>query len=117
MRSDSDESQLNSPGAAAESCLRCERLRKSFDGTTALGGVTLSFPNCGVLAVIGPNGAGKTTLLNVMTGFLCPDEGGVFLGDTELTHLPPYRIVQAGVSRTFQDLRLIALLSVLDNVM
>lgn len=99
------------------SVLRCDNLSKSFDGTTALDGLTLAVPSGGILAIIGPNGAGKTTLLNVVTGFLRPDEGQVFLRKVELTRLPPHRIVRAGIARTFQDLRLIGLISVLDNVM
>lgn len=99
------------------SVLRCIKIRKSFDGTAALDGLNLSLPASGLVAIIGPNGAGKTTLLNVATGFIRPEAGSVSLGETELTRLPPYRIVQVGIARTFQDLRLIGLISVLDNVM
>ena len=60
--------------------LRCEHLSKSFDGTRALADLTLKFPSSGIVAIIGPNGAGKTTLINVLTGFLQPDSGRVFLG-------------------------------------
>lgn len=97
--------------------LRCENLTKSFDGAAVLDGFTLMLPPNGICAVIGPNGAGKTTLLNLVTGFLRPDDGKAFLGKVELTHLPPHRIVRAGIARTFQDLRLIGLISVLDNVL
>lgn len=99
------------------STLRCENLCKSFDGTTALDKLTLELPSGGIYAIVGPNGAGKTTLLNVVTGFLRPDRGKAFMGTAELTRLSPHRIVRAGIARTFQDLRLIALISVLDNVM
>lgn len=97
--------------------MRCVDLRKSFDGIHALDGLTLAFQRAGIVAIIGPNGAGKTTFLNVVTGFLRPDAGNVFLDKTELTGLSPHRIVRAGIARTFQDLRLICLISVLDNVM
>lgn len=97
--------------------LRCESLSKSFDGVKALDGVTLHLPKTGIIALVGPNGAGKTTLLNVITGFLRPDGGRCFLADEELTRLTPHRIVQLGIARTFQDLRVIKLISVLDNVM
>ncbi len=97
--------------------LRCVNLCKSFDGTAALDGLALSLPARGLVAIIGPNGAGKTTLLNVFTGFLRPDMGEVFLDEQNLTRLPPHRIVKAGLARTFQELRLISLISVLDNVM
>lgn len=97
--------------------LRCERLKKAFDGIGALDGVTLEFPTDGIVAVIGPNGAGKTTLFNVLTGFLKPDAGKCFVGARETTSLPPHRITRMGVARTFQDLRLILQVPTLDNVM
>ena len=97
--------------------LRCESLSKSFDGTRALAEVSVEFPSSGIIAVIGPNGAGKTTLLNVLTGFLTPKSGRFFLGKQELTGLAPHKIARFGIGRTFQDLRLINLVSVLENVM
>jgi neutral amino acid transport system ATP-binding protein len=97
--------------------LRCERLHKSFDGIQALIDVNIQFPASGIIAIIGPNGAGKTTLLNILTGFLRPDIGRCYLGHYEITRLPPYRFAQLGVARTFQDLRLIRHLSVLDNIL
>ena len=97
--------------------LRCEGLTKSFDGVHALVDVHLRFPNSGIVAIIGPNGAGKTTLLHVLTGFLQPDAGRCFCGERETTHLPPHRISRLGVARTFQDLRLILQVPVLENVL
>ncbi len=99
------------------SSFRCECVRKAFDGVHALDGVTLSLPTEGITAIIGPNGAGKTTLLNVLTGFLRPEQGRCCLGETETTRMAPHRIARLGVARTFQDLRLIQFVSVLDNVM
>ena len=96
---------------------RCKNLSKSFDGVHAVDGVTLEFPGSGITAIIGPNGAGKTTLLNVLTSFLKPDAGNCFLGAHETSHLPPHRIARLGVARTFQDLRLISQVSVLENVL
>lgn len=97
--------------------LRCDNLSKSFDGTRALIEVSVSFPENGIVAVIGPNGAGKTTLLNVLTGFLAPASGRVSLGERELTKLAPHKIARLGITRTFQDLRLISQVSVLKNVL
>ena len=97
--------------------LRCCNLRRHFDGIRALDNVSVTFPASGVVAIIGPNGAGKTTLLNVLTGFLQAEAGLCFLGDRQISGLPPYKIAQLGISRTFQDLRLIEQLSVLENVM
>lgn len=97
--------------------LRCEQLHKSFDGVCALGGVCLQFPTTGVSAIIGPNGAGKTTLINVFTGLLRPDAGHCFWGSQEVTRLSADQISRLGVARTFQDLRLILDVSVLENVL
>lgn len=97
--------------------MRCQGLWKSFDGTVALADVRAEFPPTGIVAIIGPNGAGKTTLLDVLTGFLRPEAGRVFLGERELTHLPPHRIARLGIARTFQELRLISQVPVLENVM
>lgn len=97
--------------------LRCENLRKSFDGTHALAEVSVTFPENGIIAIIGPNGAGKTTLLNVLTGFLAPQSGRIFMGKWELTGLAPHKIARLGIARTFQDLRLISQISVLENVL
>ena len=101
----------------AERSFRCEGLSKSFDGVRAMVDVGLKFPSSGIVAIIGPNGAGKTTLINVLTGFLRPEAGRAFLGEQDLTRLAPHRIARLGVARTFQDLRLIAQVPVLENVM
>lgn len=96
---------------------RCNGLSKSFDGVHALVGLDLQLPSSGITSIIGPNGAGKTTLINVLTGLLRPEAGECFLGQHEITRLAPHRIARLGVTRTFQDLRLILQASVLDNVM
>ena len=97
--------------------LRCLGLSRSFDGVQALANLNLSFPDSGIVAIIGPNGAGKTTLINILTGFLRPHAGQCFLGDKEITNLSPHQIARLGISRTFQDLRLILQVSALENVM
>jgi len=96
---------------------RCENMRKTFDGTRALANFSLEFPASGITAIVGPNGAGKTTLFNVLTGFVRLDQGRHFLGHRETTRLPPHEIARLGVARTFQDLRLILRVPVLDNVL
>ena len=97
--------------------IRCEGLRKSFDGVGALRDICLQLPPKGIVAIIGPNGAGKTTLLNILTGFLRPDSGHCFVGQHDTTRLSPYRVARLGITRTFQDLRLITQVSVLENVL
>jgi len=97
--------------------LRCEKLWKTFEGTYALADSTMEFSSNGVTAIMGPNGAGKTTLLNVLTGFIRPDSGRCYLNSQDITGLPPYRIARLGMARTFQNLRLIQEVTVLENVM
>lgn len=65
---------------------------------------------------MGSNGAGKTTLFNLISGFVKPKIGEIFFGKTNITRLPPYRINRLGIGRTFQDLRLVAKLSVKENI-
>lgn len=97
--------------------LKCVGLCKSFDGAVALADVSFEFCSPGIVAIIGPNGAGKTTLLNVITGHLPSDAGAVFLGEQDMTHMSAHSIAKLGIGRTFQDLRLISQISVLENVM
>ena len=97
--------------------LKVDGLAKSFDGVKALAGFSCSLREGEILGLIGPNGAGKTTLFNVVTGFLAPERGNVVLRGIKLVGMPPHRVANAGIARTFQDLRLIRQLSVLDNVL
>lgn len=108
---------MNIEGLQPVMSLRCEAVGKRYRGVNALVNITLKFPNEGVIAIVGPNGAGKTTLLNIISGFVRPDSGRCFFGNKEITRLAPNKIVRLGLSRTFQDLRLISRLSVLENVM
>jgi len=70
-----------------------------------------------ILAIIGPNGAGKTSMLNCINNFYHPDSGRIMFEGHDLTRLPPHRIAQLGVARTFQNLALYTGLSTLDNLM
>jgi ABC-type branched-subunit amino acid transport system ATPase component len=97
--------------------LRCLKLWKTFENISALSDVSTTFNAGEITAIIGPNGAGKTTLVNAVTGCVRPDSGRCLLGDNDITGLLPYQIARSGVCRTFQDLRLISQLTVLDNVM
>lgn len=92
-------------------------LVKNFDGISALAGFSFSVGEREILGLVGPNGAGKTTLFNVLTGFLAPDSGSAVFKGKELFGLPPHLVTKLGIARTFQDLRLIRRLSVIDNVL
>lgn len=92
-------------------------IRKSFNGIKALDDFSCVVYENEILGLIGPNGAGKSTLFNVVTGFLKAENGGVKFDNKELLSLPSHSIVKLGISRTFQDLRLIRQLSVLDNML
>jgi len=93
-----------------------EGLTIRFGGLVALDQVSLSVAPGAIHAVIGPNGAGKTTLLNLVTGIYSPTAGRVAFEGQALTGLPPHRIAERGVARTFQNTELFAEMSARDNV-
>src|SRR3990172_10705586 len=97
--------------------LEVKDLAKYFDGTRAINGLSVTLAQNKITSLIGPNGAGKTTLFNVITGFLRPDQGQVYYRGKSIIGLPPHRISSLGIVRTFQNLRLIKMISVLDNVL
>jgi branched-chain amino acid transport system ATP-binding protein len=97
--------------------LLVEGISKRFGGLQALERISFAIEQGQIYGLIGPNGAGKTTLFNLLTGVYAPDAGTfVFLGHN-VTGLPPHRIACAGIARTFQNIRLFANLSALENVM
>ena len=97
--------------------LELRGVSKSFGGLRVLDGVDLTVEAGAVHALIGPNGSGKTTLLNCVSGILAADAGGIRLRDVALDDLAPHRRTRLGLARTFQNVRLFAGLSVLDNVL
>ncbi len=97
--------------------LEIQNITKRFGGLTALSGVSFAIEKGAIFGLIGPNGAGKTTLFNVLTGLYAHDEGTFsFLGEP-LQDLTPDRIAALGIARTFQNIRLFANLSAIENVM
>jgi len=100
-----------------DALLEVSGLEKSFNGVTALADFSCLLAEGETLGIIGPNGAGKTTLFNVITGFLLPDKGIVLFKGQALLGRPAYKVALTGIARTFQDLRLIQGISVLDNVL
>jgi branched-chain amino acid transport system ATP-binding protein len=97
--------------------LAAEGISKRFGGVHALGGVSFAIATGEIFGLIGPNGAGKTTLFNVLTGIYPPDGGGFTFSGQPLAGLKPDRVAAAGIARTFQNIRLFANLSALENVM
>ena len=97
--------------------LAAARISKRFGGVQALREVTFEIAAGEVFGLIGPNGAGKTTLFNVLTGIYAPDGGSFVFDGRPLTGLPPHKVAIAGIARTFQNIRLFANLSSLENVM
>jgi ABC-type branched-subunit amino acid transport system ATPase component len=78
--------------------------------------VSLDIPRSAIIGLIGPNGAGKTTVINLITGLLRPGSGAIWLDDAPIHTWPTHRIAAAGVTRTFQSIRLFRDLSALENV-
>ncbi len=97
--------------------LSVENITKRFGGLAALEEVSLSVQAGEIYGLIGPNGAGKTTLFNCMTGLYTATSGVVRLEDVEVQALKPHQIVKRGFARTFQNIRLFANMSALENVM
>src|SRR6476660_7395460 len=103
--------------APAEAMLQVERVTTRFGGLVALSEVSFAIREGEIYGLIGPNGAGKTTLFNVLTGLYRQDEGSFRFEGKELKDATPDRIAKLGIARTFQNIRLFANLSALENVM
>jgi branched-chain amino acid transport system ATP-binding protein len=98
------------------SLLEIRGVSKLFGGLAALTDVSYSVNKGEILGLIGPNGAGKTTLFNVVNGFYSPSRGEVLFKEERISHLQPYQICKLGIGRTFQVVRPLRRMSVLDNV-
>jgi branched-chain amino acid transport system ATP-binding protein len=93
-----------------------EGLCKRFGGVTAVSDFSLELQARSITGLIGPNGAGKTTVFNLITGLERPDAGDLYFRQQYITGEPAHRIAMLGIARTFQNIRLLGHLSVLDNV-
>ena len=100
----------------ARTMLRVERVTKRFGGLVAVDGLSFDVNEREVLGIIGPNGSGKTTMLNMMSGAFKPTEGFISLSDRQISGKAAQTIARAGVGRTFQLVRLLPGLTVLENV-
>ena len=90
---------------------------KNFGGLRAVGDVSFTVKGKSIFGLIGPNGAGKTTVFNLITGVYKHDEGSIRFGDTDLGPLKPAQIAAVGIGRTFQNIRLFAQLTVIENLL
>jgi branched-chain amino acid transport system permease protein len=99
------------------SLLEIKGLAKGFGGIQAVKGLDLTVMPGSIVAVIGPNGSGKTTFFNLVTGLTRPDAGSVTLGGEDITGQGPHLIVEKGIARTFQNLRLFPNMTVMENVL
>ena len=90
---------------------------KAFGGLTAVDNVSFNIPERSIVSIIGPNGAGKTTFFNMLTGLYRPTAGRIYFDDRDITYTRPDRILARGMARTFQNIRLFATMSALENVL
>ena len=97
--------------------LALDRVTQRFGGLVAVNDLTFSVERGAIVAMIGPNGAGKSTVFNVITGIYKPAAGRIVFGGRDLTWLATSTIASAGIARTFQNIRLFAFMSALENVM
>ena len=97
--------------------LQAQGLGKRFGGLQALSDVSFDIEQGEIYGLIGPNGAGKTTLFNVLTGLYIPEEGACTFNGETMTGKKPHEVAFAGLARTFQNIRLFANLSAIENVM
>ncbi|WNS76361.1 ABC transporter ATP-binding protein [Bacillus sp. DTU_2020_1000418_1_SI_GHA_SEK_038] len=96
--------------------LEVKNVSKFFGGLTAIKNVSLKVQKGEIFGLIGPNGAGKTTLFNMLTGIYSPNNGEIVFEETMIQKLKPFQIARLGVSRTFQNIRLLGNETVAENV-
>ena len=97
--------------------LKTENLTRHFGGLVALNGVSIEFRENEILGIIGPNGAGKTTLINVIAGIYLPTKGKIFFDGQDVSEEPAHKRCRLGIGRTFQLVRPLPGLSLVENVM
>ena len=99
------------------SLLSLRNLTKTFGGLVAVNSVSFDVDEGSIVGLIGPNGAGKTTVFNLITGNYKPDSGDIFFDGRAIKGLLTHNIVQMGIARTFQTIRLFQNMSVMENVL
>lgn len=109
--------QADVQGKADSAILEVLELSKSFGGLTAVDSLNFAVRGGSITSMIGPNGAGKSTVFNLVSGLYKPDVGRIVFDGENIAGLSPDRVQKRGIARTFQNQRLFANLSVLDNVL
>jgi branched-chain amino acid transport system ATP-binding protein len=104
-------------GLAGAPLLTTENVTKVFGGLVAVEDITFQIPERSIVSIIGPNGAGKTTFFNMLTGLYRPTYGRIAFNGRNVTGRRPDLIMKDGVARTFQNIRLFATMTALENVM
>jgi lipopolysaccharide export system ATP-binding protein len=97
--------------------LHAHHISKSYQRRCVLNDVSLQIPPRGIIGLLGPNGAGKTTFFYTIMGLIRPNQGSLFLGDTEITHLPLYQRARLGISYLPQEASIFRHLSVRNNIL
>jgi branched-chain amino acid transport system ATP-binding protein len=105
------------PPATGDALLTARKVTMRFGGLVANKDVDFVIPRGGIVSLIGPNGAGKTTFFNQLTGMLEPTSGEIVFDGESIVGLTPHAIVERGVGRTFQNIRLFGAMTVIANVM
>lgn len=98
------------------SLLKVKDVVLKFGGLTVIDSMNMTIKEGSIMSLIGPNGAGKTSIFNAITGFYKPNSGQINFRDKSIMRKKPHKITQAGIARTFQNLRLFKNMSVIDNV-
>ena len=97
--------------------LKLNELTKDFGGLRAVDHCSFEVPEHALFGLIGPNGSGKSTIFNLVTGFLAPTSGQVFLKSQDITNKKPYEINQLGIARTFQLVKVFRNMTVMENLL
>ncbi len=103
--------------ASAGNLVEVTKLRKEFGGLVATDDVDFAIARGSIVGLIGPNGAGKTTFFNQLTGVYRPTSGSIVFDGTDVVDLPPHAITALGIGRTFQNIRLFAQMTAVENVL
>ena len=108
---------MSENGGVKDDLLVASGIRKVFGGLIASNDIDFTVPRGSIVSLIGPNGAGKTTFFNMLTGVYKPTAGRIVFDGADVTGKPPHAITARGVGRTFQNIRLFALMTAKENVL